>query len=163
MTNSNTPEEGFMTASEISRIQYIRQCYAEQDKGGYKHDEGKPRFDLLPYDALTELVNTYTYGAKKYSDDNYLKGMAWGRVFAAMMRHAWAFWRGENKDPESGLDHMAHVAWCAFTLMVYAKRNIGTDNRVILTNLNSQPISGKTPVTFVETPEETYYDSKYQP
>ena len=36
-------------------------------------------------------------------------GMRWGQVFASLQRHLWAWWRGEDKDPESGLSHLAHA------------------------------------------------------
>lgn len=101
-------------------------------KEGVKYDEGKARYDLLPPDSLEELVKVFTIGAKKYEDRNWEKGMAWGRVFAAMMRHAWAWWRGETLDPENGQHHLASVAWCAIVLLAYDMRKIGTDTRKIL-------------------------------
>lgn len=99
---------------------------------GLRYDGGKLRYDLLPPDALEELVKVYTQGAKKYAENNWLKGMSWSRVFGSLLRHAWAFWRGEILDPETGCHHMAHVAWNAFALCTYALRKIGTDDRVIL-------------------------------
>lgn len=82
-----------------------------------KHDTGKPDFSLLPVGPLFELVSVYTMGSKKYGAYNWAKGIAYGRIFAAMMRHAWKFWRGERHDPEDGQHHLSSVAWCAFTLM----------------------------------------------
>lgn len=96
-----------------------------------KDDESKPRYDLLPPNALNELVAVYTMGAKKYAPRNWEKGLRWGRVFAALMRHAWAWWSGESRDHESGLNHMAHVAWCALALAEYnmSPKNVGEDDR----------------------------------
>jgi hypothetical protein len=96
---------------------------------GYKKDEGKTRMDLIPVDVLEELGKVYTMGALKYADRNWEKGMHWGRVYAALLRHLFAWWGGENIDKESGLSHMAHVIWGAFTLLAYSKRAIGIDNR----------------------------------
>lgn len=84
-----------------------------------KNDAGKERFDLLPHGPLFELARVYTMGAGKYGDYNWAKGMSYGRIFAAMMRHAWKFWRGESHDAEDGQHHLSSVAWCAFTLMHY--------------------------------------------
>ena len=78
--------------------------------GAVKSDANKARYDLIPATPLDLLARIYTMGAKKYADRNWEKGMAWGRVFAAIMRHLWAFWRGEDLDPESGLPHPAHAA-----------------------------------------------------
>ena len=96
---------------------------------GHKDDSGKLRYDLIPAYSLERLAEVYTIGAAKYSDNNWVKGMSWGRMFGAMLRHAWAFWRGEQLDPKDGQHHLASVAWCAFTLMYYEQYKIGADNR----------------------------------
>lgn len=99
---------------------------------GIKYDEGKLRYDLLPPDSLDAVVEVFTFGANKYTDRNWERGMAWGRLFGALMRHCWAFWRGEDFDKESGLHHLAHAGSCIFILLAHAQRNIGKDNRNIL-------------------------------
>ena len=96
---------------------------------GVKNDAGKLRFDLLPVRPLMLLVDVYTRGAKKYADRNWEKGLQWGRVFSAMMRHAWAWWAGEKHDPVDGQHHLASVAWCALTLMEYEYTHPELDDR----------------------------------
>ena len=96
---------------------------------GYKLDDGKPMWGLLPPDAMDELVKVYTFGTKKYAPHNWLKGMDWCRVFAALCRHAFAWLSGESYDKETGLHHMAHAAWNAMTLVTYEKKGIGKDDR----------------------------------
>lgn len=105
-----------------------RACGAVRQEG-VKHDGGKARFDLLPPDALLELVAVFTMGAGKYGDRNWERGMDWGRIFAAMQRHANAWLGGEERDPVDGQHHLASVAWCALVLMAYEKRGVGTDDR----------------------------------
>jgi hypothetical protein len=95
-----------------------------------KYDKHKLRYDLIPGDALSALAAVYTFGSIKYDDNNWRKGTRWGRVFAALMRHAWAYWRGEIFDPESGLPHMAHVAWCCFTLINFTNTCPQYDDRI---------------------------------
>ena len=102
---------------------------SNETDNGVKHDDGKLRYDLIPAYPLDELARVYTIGAKKYGDHNWLKGMLWGRIFAAMMRHAWAWWRGETHDPVDGQHHLSSVAWCAFTLMEYERSKLGEDDR----------------------------------
>ena len=97
---------------------------------GKKHDLGKMRYDLIPAYPMERLAEVYTIGAAKYGDYNWLKGMKWGRIFAAMMRHAWAWWRGEACDQVDGQHHLASVVWCAMALMEYEHRDIGEDDRV---------------------------------
>lgn len=100
-----------------------------ESEEGVKHDTDKPRYDLLPPDALEEVVKIFTYGAGKYSENNWLKGIKWGRCFGAAMRHLWAFWRGEDRDPESGHLHLAHAATNCLFLLAYYLRKKGEDDR----------------------------------
>ena len=96
---------------------------------GHKNDNGKLRYDLIPTYPLSKLAEAYTIGASKYDDHNWRKGFKWGRVFAALCRHAWAWWGGERDDPQDGQHHLASVAWCAFALMEYEKFGTGEDDR----------------------------------
>lgn len=77
---------------------------------GVKYDEDKPKFSLMKPDALMEMVAVLTYGAKKYSPDNWKHlENARQRYFDAANRHLWQWYGGEKKDPESGLHHLAHA------------------------------------------------------
>lgn len=100
------------------------------EKGGVKNDADKLRFDLIPVRPLEQLAAVYTMGAKKYSDHNWRKGMRWGRVFGALLRHAFAWWRGERLDPVDGQHHLASVAWCALSLMEYEDICPHLDDRI---------------------------------
>jgi|GEM_PF-1419395 len=99
-------------------------------KEGVKYDGGKLRYDLIPADCLEELAKIYTMGAQKYDDHNWRKGMKWSRPFAALMRHAWSWFKGEDIDPESGLPHLAHAAWNCFTLLNYSRSHPEYDDRI---------------------------------
>ena len=101
----------------------------QKEEPGKKYDGGKARFDLLPPDALFELVKVFTRGAEKYDDRNWEKGMTWGRVFGAIQRHLWKFWRGETHDQDLGTHHLANAAWGCMVLMAYSMRMIGKDDR----------------------------------
>src|SRR5690606_14158706 len=87
------------------------------------------RFDLIPAAALHELAEHYGKGAQKYADNNLRLGTDWGLNFAALMRHAWAFWHGEDIDPETGSKHMTAVAWHAFALATFMDTPPELDNR----------------------------------
>ena len=77
---------------------------------GVKYDEDKPKFSLMKPDALMEMVAVLTYGAKKYSPDNWKHlENARQRYFDAANRHLWQWYGGEERDPESGLHHLAHA------------------------------------------------------
>lgn len=80
---------------------------------GIKYDTEKPRYDLFPVEALEEITNVLTYGAKKYADNNWRKVEPCNdRYYAAAMRHMIAHRKGEQTDPESGFHHLAHAACC---------------------------------------------------
>lgn len=77
---------------------------------GVKHDSGKPDYSLLPFHGLEEVVHVLTYGARKYSRDNWRQVEPHKeRYTAAALRHLTAYARGEVTDPESGLHHLAHA------------------------------------------------------
>lgn len=86
---------------------------------GTKHDSEKPRWDLLPMDATEEVVKVLTFGAQKYSDDNWQVVVSESphRYVAAAFRHFKSWICGERNDPESGLNHLAHCACCILFLL----------------------------------------------
>lgn len=96
---------------------------------GRKDDGGKIRMELLPPELLESVATILTFGAVKYEDRNWEKGMKWSRVFGALMRHAWAWWRGERTDPETGHSHLWHAGCCIAFLIAYEQREIGEDDR----------------------------------
>lgn len=76
---------------------------------GIKHDAGKLRFDLIPADALFEVVAAITWGSIEYGDENWRElDRPRTRFFAAAMRHGWKWFRGEERDDKTGLHHLAH-------------------------------------------------------
>lgn len=97
--------------------------------GGLKFDEDKPRLDLIAPEILFALGDILHFGSVKYDDRNWEKGMSWGRCFGACMRHLWAWWRGEETDPETGYSHLWHAACNIMFLIAYEQRGIGTDDR----------------------------------
>lgn len=87
------------------------------------------RFDLVPSRALWSLAEHYGRGAQKYEDRNWERGTQWSLNFAALMRHAWQWWQGEDIDAETGSHHMTAVAWHAFALLEFATTHPELDDR----------------------------------
>lgn len=83
---------------------------------GVKLDTGKPRTDLLPPDALLGTAAVFEYGSRKYSANNWRKGIALSRLTGALLRHIFAFMAGQDNDPESGLPHLDH-ALCSLMML----------------------------------------------
>lgn len=90
---------------------------------GRKDDAEKPRWDLLPFGPVREVVEVLTFGAKKYAPDNWQRvPEPRRRYFAAAMRHLTAWYEGEPRDPETGLSHLAHAACCLLFLMHFDRK-----------------------------------------
>lgn len=85
---------------------------------GRKFDSGKPMPRLLPPSALLAISRVLTFGAQKYSPDNWKKVPgAKDRYLDAMLRHILAYNSGEINDPESGENHLAHAGCCLMFLL----------------------------------------------
>lgn len=125
------------TPSTTDNIQYAQQLTAIFNNEGTKHDSEKIRLELLPIEALEEISKVLGKGAIKYDDWNWAKGMAWLRLVGACLRHLFAFIRGENNDPETGLSHLAHAGCCILFLLTYVLKGLGKDDRHVYTRINS--------------------------
>jgi hypothetical protein len=98
-----------------------------QDTGdALRKDDGKLPWDLLPYDAVEEIVRVLDFGAKKYSPRGWEAGMSWSRCYAPTIRHLTKWWQGQDIDPETGISHLAHAACNILFLLAYSKRGMGT-------------------------------------
>ena len=104
---------------------------------GIKHDQGKDTFEYLPDDALAAINRILIFGARKYADRNWEKGMDWLRPWNACLRHLWAWARREPCDPETGESHLLHASCCLLFLVAFELRGVGTDNRP---GVNSKPL-----------------------
>lgn len=106
---------------EVAHV--VTKVACEDFSKGVKHDQGKPRMDLLPMDGLLEIAKVLTFGATKYGDHNWEKGIEFHRLRAAQMRHDAAVEMGELYDSESGLIHTAHKACDALMELTLRIRN----------------------------------------
>lgn len=94
------------------------------DGSGYKTvmDSPKTPIELIPPQFLEGIAAVLQFGAKKYARNNWMKGMSWSVVFGSIMRHLWAWFRGEENDPESGLPHLWHAGCGLMFLSFFAHR-----------------------------------------
>ena len=99
---------------------------------GLKFDMAKIRMELITPEFMEEVGKVLTHGAKKYAPRNWEKGISYSRIIAAMLRHLYAFMRGERIDPESGLLLTFHLACNALFLLTYDKRGMTEWNDVNL-------------------------------
>lgn len=87
----------------------VAQMVAALPPVALKHDEGKLPLDLLPFEALEQVALVLQHGREKYDAHNWRKGFLYSRLIASVLRHIFAFARGEDRDPESQLLHTAHA------------------------------------------------------
>ena len=107
-----------------------RKVYTPEVKlGGAKHDQGKIPLELLPTQAIEEIAKVLQMGREKYSAWNWAQGFKWSRLVGAALRHLFAWMRGEDKDRESGLSHLAHAGCCILFLLQHEISNLGEDDR----------------------------------
>lgn len=96
---------------------------------GTKHDSEKPRLNLLDPEWLTGVAKVLTYGANKYDDYDWARGLEWSRLFSAAQRHLLAWQAGEDLDRESGHHHLLHASCNMMLLYCHYLYRIGKDDR----------------------------------
>jgi hypothetical protein len=111
---------------------------------GKKFDGEKVGAHLLPPGPLLEIAEILDFGAKKYDAWNWSKGIKYSRVYAATLRHLWAWYRGEDNDPETGKSHLAHAGCCILFLLQYVRTRRSYDDRPI-EQLSDEPIQNTNP------------------
>lgn len=77
-------------------------------------NEGRGRFDLVPFEAMLSLARRYEMGAKQFGDRNWERGQPLSRLLSSMRRHA------HQINYDFSEDHVGAVLWnaAAFVTMV---------------------------------------------
>jgi hypothetical protein len=115
-------KDGGKLDSYIKAINATNDTYVDKFVTGVKYDNDKPQWSLMQWGALTEVVDVLTYGAKKYSPDNWKKvPNARQRYLDAGFRHFTAYAAGEKNDSETGMSHLAHAMCCMLFLLAFDK------------------------------------------
>lgn len=118
------------TIDTISKVDHSKTVLG---KAAVKHDEGKTDWSLVPFEALEGMADVLTFGAKKYASWNWTDGggFSYSRVLRSCLRHIFAFMRGEDNDPESGLSHISHAQANLLFLAYYirGKKKFNKDDR----------------------------------
>lgn len=112
----------------IDGVEVCRSCFQkaqremfEDSEVNHKHDNGKPRLDLVPPSLIEAVGVIRTYGTDKYGDPGGWRKVEPERYTAALMRHLCEFLRDPySTDDESGLPHSWHMACnVAFLIELY--------------------------------------------
>ena len=114
--------------SHLPNLTSTFECITSFQKGKDTNDTGIYYIDILGAHILSELnsksckdllgldteslnmvADVFTMGAKKYSSENWKKGLSWLETFGSFLRHYRAYLSGELYDAESGLHHLGHA------------------------------------------------------
>ena len=82
--------------------------------GGGKRQvvRGRGRYDLLPWGSIERVARRAEYGAAKYGEDNWRRGLPVKLFIDSAMRHLVRWLNGERDE-----DHLAAAAWNILALM----------------------------------------------
>ena len=131
--NLNTDPKPQNIPLDWNKITFLNKVTTASGSAGggsaMKFDENKLPVNLLSTEALNQTAAVLKFGADKYAEHNWRAGFAWSRPLAAAMRHIMAFNDGEDKDPESGLSHLAHAMCCIMFVLEFEKTHRELDDR----------------------------------
>jgi len=78
---------------------------------GLKYDDGKLLMSLVKPEFIEGVAEVLTYGANKYAPNSWQNVEDGKRRYTdALLRHLNQYLKGEEKDDESGLEHLKHIA-----------------------------------------------------
>ena len=98
-------------------------------KQALRYNSGKKKWSLVDFKSLEPMVDVLEFGAEKYAKWNWCKGMPVSAVSERLLRHMFAFLQGEDKDPESGIDHLGHIMCNAMFLSYIMREKSQYDDR----------------------------------
>lgn len=90
---------------------------------GMFQETGNPEYlDMALMNGKTywsDCAKVFSYGALKYAEWNWVKGMQWSIPLGCIGRHSLAVLEGQSLDPESGLKHVGHIMCNLVMLKAY--------------------------------------------
>ena len=131
----------------------------------FGHRDKKNRLSLVPPLFIKILGWVFTYGAVKYADNNWMKGLKWSDVYEASLRHQLDFWDGMDLDDDSRLEHLAHAFWGLGILLYYAHHPEYKqfDDRIFSEGEQGEAVIGTTKMYLFEPDEEKTEERAYDP
>ena len=100
------------------------ETWKDSDKTEFsKFDSYKNKLSLIDPQFILELGEVLTYGAVKYSPDNWKLCDDPIRYKDALLRHTFAYLSGELIDPESGLPHTSAIAFNTMALRWFDRQS----------------------------------------
>lgn len=107
--------------------------YKATETGAVREGIGIPYTRHVPLEAIAAAAASLEYGAKKYADRNWEKGLPWQQMIDSLKRHIEDFERGHDYDSgEDGSDlhQVCMIMASAMMLSASVIRGIGVDDRL---------------------------------
>ena len=76
---------------------------------GLRYNSNKLKWSLVHFKSLEPMVRVLEFGAKKYTPDNWKKGLDKKEILESILRHTADLMDGKEIDEESGLPIMGHI------------------------------------------------------
>jgi hypothetical protein len=108
--------------------------FASSTSGAKREALGVPYFRQLPLEALAAASAALEYGAIKYDNRNWEKGLPWQQMIDSLRRHLDDFERRHDYDDGakgSGLPQVSMIMASAMMLVASVIREIGIDDRMV--------------------------------
>lgn len=97
-----------------------KEALSSTEKGtAWRYNQGKIPLHLVSPIFIYEVGKVLAHGARKYSERNWEKGGNWSIPIASADRHWKAFLCGEDRDMDTGLLHLSHLACNIMFLICY--------------------------------------------
>jgi hypothetical protein len=110
----------------------------ENETKALRFNDGKLQWSLVDFESLEPMVKVLEFGAKKYAPENWRKGLETTKIIESMLRHTFALLRGEDNDPESGIEHVGHIQ-CNAMFLAKMLKDPKWDNRDGKVSMNFTP------------------------
>jgi Domain of unknown function (DUF5664) len=114
--------------------------YHASASGAVREALGIPYTRHIPLEAVAAAAASLEYGAKKYADRNWEKGLPWQQMIDSLKRHIEDFERGHDYDDgEDGSDlhQVCMIMASAMMLTASVIRGIGVDDRLPAVDQNA--------------------------
>jgi hypothetical protein len=121
------------TGKKLIEPERFSQEFNAAESGAQREALGVPYMKQLPLEGLAAGAAALEYGAQKYSDRNWEKGLPWQQMIDSLKRHIDDFERGRDYDDGSdgsGMHHVCMIMAGALMLSSSVIRGIGKDDRM---------------------------------
>lgn len=105
----------------------LNQSYMMEKEKSDRFNNGKTQWSIVDFKSIESLPKVLEFGAKKYSRDNWKKGLDLNQILDSMSRHLFELIDGNYLDEESGLSHMGHIMCNAMFYEYHYKKQKSED------------------------------------